>query len=85
MVDCMLNNMEKNVLKKIAENQLITKPELRKFLETNGSSGRDLSSVVDSVTKRLTEQKYISSLSPVGSTCYIITQKGTQFLKDLEI
>lgn len=81
----MLNNTEKNILRKIAESQLISKPELRKFLETNGSGGRDMSSVVDTITRRLAEQKYISSLSPVGSTCYIITQKGTQFLKELEI
>ncbi len=80
----MINALERNVLKKIAENQLITKIELRRFLETNGSSGRDLSSVVDNVTKRLADQKYISSISPVGSTCYIITQKGNQFLRDLE-
>jgi len=81
----MLNGLEKNVLKKIAENQLVSRPELRKYLETNGSSGKDLSVVVDTITKRLMEQRLISTINPVGSTCYIITQRGTQFLKELEI
>jgi len=81
----MLNKLEKDILKKVAENQLITKTELRRFLETNGSSEKDMSPVVDTITRRLAEQRYISAINPVGSTCYIITQKGNQFLKDLEI
>jgi hypothetical protein len=81
----MLNQMEKSILKKIAENHLITKPELRKYLETNGSANRDVSSVVDGVTRRLMEQRLISAINPVGSTCYIITQRGAQFLKEMEI
>jgi hypothetical protein len=78
----MLNKTEKSILEKIAENQLITKPELRKYLETNGGAGRDTSVVVDTITKRLMEQKLVSSISPVGSTCYIITQRGAQMLRD---
>jgi hypothetical protein len=81
----MLNQTEKNVLKKIAESHLITKPELRKYLETNGAAVKDASSVVDGITRRLMEQRLISTISPVGSTCFIITQRGNQFLKELEI
>jgi hypothetical protein len=81
----MLNQVEKSILKKIAEEQLISKPELRKFLETNGNAEKDLSVVVDTITRRLMEQRLISAISPVGSTCYIITQRGSQFLKDMEI
>ncbi len=80
-----LSQSERNVLKKIAENHLLTKIELKKFLETNGSSGNDLTSVADSITRRLMEQKLVTAISPVGSTCYIITQRGTQMLKELEI
>ena len=79
-----LSQAERNVLKKIADNQLMTKIEVRKFLEANGSSCKDLSSVVDSITRKLIEQKYVTSVSPVGSTCYIITQRGSQLLKEIE-
>jgi predicted transcriptional regulator len=81
----MLNQIERNILKKIAETQLISKPELRRFLETNGNSGNDMTAVVDTITRRLVEQNFISSINPVGSTCYLITQRGTQFLRDMEI
>ena len=79
----MLNKTEKNILQKISEAQLITKPELRRFLETS-AAGRDTSVVVDNITKRLVEQRLISTIAPVGSTCYIITQRGAQFLKEME-
>mgnify|MGYP001572242061 CR=1 FL=1 len=81
----MLNSTEKNILRKIADSQLISKPELRRYLETNGSSGRDIPTVVDNITRRLMEQRLISTINPVGSTCYIITQKGNQFLRELEV
>jgi DNA-binding PadR family transcriptional regulator len=79
-----LSKTEKDVLKKLSENQLMTKIEIRKFLEDNGSS-KDASSVVDSVTKKLIDQKLLTAISPVGSTCYIITQRGSQLLRELEV
>ena len=80
-----LNQSERNVLKKIAESHLLTKIELKKYLESNGSSGKDLTPVADAITRRLMEQKLVTAISPVGSTCYIITQRGTQMLRELEI
>ena len=81
----MLSPIEKDILKKIAESHLITKPELKIYMETNGTSAKDTSSALDGITRRLMEQRLISAINPVGSTCYIITQRGTQFLKELEI
>ncbi len=78
----MLSQIERSILKKIGESHLVTRPELKKYLETNGSSSV---SSIDSATRRLMEQKLIAAINPVGSTCYIITQKGNQFLKELEI
>ena len=80
----MLNPTEKNILRKIAEMQLISKQELARHLESNGSAGRDIAAVVQNVTKRLMEHRLISTIAPVGSTCYIITQKGAQYLKEQE-
>ncbi len=81
-----LSKLEEKILKKVADSQLITKAELKVFLKNNGSSdkdGRDLTQVVDSATKGLIEKKLLNAISPVGSTCYIITQKGTRLLQDL--
>lgn len=80
-----LNLMEKNILKRIAESNLISKPELRIYIETNGSSGKDMSSVVDTITRRLIDQRLITAINPIGSTCFVITQRGSQFLRDAEI
>ena len=79
----MLNQLDKSVLKKIAESQLITKSELKKYIEFSGS--KDAASALEGITRRLLDQRLISAISTVGSTCYIITQKGNQFLKEYEI
>ena len=82
-----LSKIEEKILKKVAESQLITKMELKTFLKSNGASekeGKDLTQVVDSATKGLIEKQFLTAISPVGSTCYIITQKGTRILHDME-
>lgn len=82
-----MTKLEEKILKKVAEAQLITKMELRTFLKNNGASekeGRDLTRVVDSATKGLIDKKYLTAISPVGSTCYIITQRGAKLLQDIE-
>lgn len=81
----MLSQTEKSILKKISEAGLITKPELNRFLQTNGNSGKDMMGAIESITRKLMEQRFVSSIAPVGSTCYIITQKGAQYLKEQEI
>ncbi|HLD49286.1 MAG TPA: hypothetical protein VJB11_02895 [archaeon] len=78
----LLNPIEAKILKKVAENQLITKSEIQKYLQNNGSS-RDLSSVIDSATDNLMKKQFIAIVRPLGSTCYAITQKGTKMLDEL--
>lgn len=80
----MLTPAEEQILKKIAEQNLITKIELKKFLSNNGGSGRDVNGLVDTVSRSLMEKNLISSINPVGSTCFIITQRGARLLKEME-
>ena len=80
-----LSRIEEKILKKVAESQLITKMELKAFLKNNGMSDKDernLTQVVDSTTKSLIDKQFLTAISPVGSTCYIITQKGARLLQD---
>lgn len=79
-----LNQIEKKVLKKIGENHLMTKIELKNFLKPGGGSDRDASNLVDTVTRSLIDKKLLTSINPVGSTCYLITQTGNRLLDDME-
>ena len=80
----MLTPAEEKILKKIAEQSLITKIELKDFLRNNGGSGKDSTSLLDTVSRSLMEKNLISMINPVGSTCFVITQRGSKMLKDLE-
>ncbi len=75
----MLNQLEKKILKIVADSQLLTKPELIKML--NGSGGGSVSTV-ESAARNLVNKKLLTSISPIGSTCYVITQKGIKLLQD---
>jgi len=77
-----ISKLEMKILKKVAESQLITKAELRNFLK-DGPDARDLGQVVDSATKGLIDKRLLTAISPVGSTCYIITQQGTRLLNEM--
>jgi predicted transcriptional regulator len=74
----MLNDVEKTILKKLSETHLATKHELKKMLSSNH---KNLD--VDTVTKNLIEKNLLRAINPVGSTCYIITQKGTRTLREI--
>lgn len=74
----MLNSLEIKILRMIAESQLLTKPELLRKLNGSGTS------VVESATKNLMQKNFLASISPIGSTCYIVTQKGTRYLQDTD-
>ena len=76
----MLTAIEKKILKKVAEHQLITRPELKRFLQSNGG----VENAVDSVTKNLTQKNLLSEINPIGSTCYVITQKGSRMIDDIK-
>jgi hypothetical protein len=81
-----LSKLEQKILKKVSDSQLITKSELKNFLQNDGLSGReskDVSQIVDSTAKGLIDKKLLTAISPVGSTCYIITQRGARLLSDM--
>lgn len=79
----MLTPAEAKVLKKISEMNLVTKHELKKFLNDNGS-GKGINAILDSATKGLMDKNLVSTISPVGSTCFVITKKGSRMLQDME-
>ena len=74
----MLSDVEKTVLKKLSETHLSTKHELKKMLSKDYKNFD-----VDLVTKSLLEKNLLKAINPVGSTCYIITQKGTRTLREI--
>lgn len=79
-----LTPAEEKLLKKIGEAQLITKTELREFMrKNNGASGKDVTGVLDTVTRGLVEKDLVSVINPVGSTCYLITKGGAKRLRDI--
>ena len=76
----MLTTIEKKILKKVAENQLVSRPELKKFLQSNGGG----ENAIDAVTKNLVGKNLLVEINPIGSTCYVITQKGTRMLDEIK-
>lgn len=77
-----LTSAEEKVLKKIAEMNLVTRQELKKFLKDNGSSVD--SNTVDVITRSLIDKKLVTAINPIGSTCYIITQNGNRLLQGMK-
>lgn len=75
----MLSAVEKKILKKVGEMQLISRQDLKRFLQTNGGG----EGAIDTVTKNLVKQNLLTEVRPIGSTCYVITQKGNKALDDL--
>ena len=75
----MLTPVEKKVLKRIAEMQLVSRADLKRFMQTNGGG----ENAVDTVTQNLVKRNLLSEVRPIGSTCYVITQKGNQMLEEL--
>lgn len=75
----MLNQLEKRILKIVAESQLLTKPELVRVLNGNADGS---TSTVETAARNLVNKKLLTSISPIGSTCYVITQKGIRLLQD---
>ena len=77
----MLNPLEKKILKRIAEAQLITRGELQKHLENNGSGSS--AAAIDNATENMARMSLISTVRPIGSTCFVITKKGAQMLQEI--
>lgn len=74
-----MNTTELKLLKKIAASHLVTKEELKKFLRDNG---QDIP--VHHAVRALVSKQFINEIHPIGSTCFVITQKGTRALKEME-
>ena len=72
----MINKLEKKILAQIATAQLITRAELLKKIDGNNKTA------IENATKNLIDMELLATISPVGSTCYVITQKGTRLLRD---
>lgn len=72
----MLTPSEKKILRKIADSDLATKNEIKEFMKNNGVSS------IDSPLSNLVNNQLISVINPIGSTCYIITRKGSLMLKE---
>ena len=72
----LLSKNEEKVLRKVAEMALISKNELKILL--NGSDS------VDVIVNGLIEKKLIAQINPIGSTSFVITQKGSKFLQDID-
>ena len=67
------NGFQKQILEQIAIRQVVKKEELVSFLENKVENP---SSYVQAVTKALIELGLITNVSPLGQSCYAITQKG---------
>jgi len=76
----MITKLEEKVLRKIGETKVTTKLELKKIFSNPGNT-----SIINSATKSLIEKNLITEINPIGSTCFIITRKGNELLKDLNI
>jgi len=76
-----LNSIEREILEKIAQNQLITKMELIKFLK-NEKKVANAKGVLDSAIKSLSSNGFINIINPIGATCLVITQDGSKVLEE---
>ena len=76
-----LNSIEREILEKIAQNQLITKMELIKFLK-NEKKVANPKGILNSAIKSLSSNGFINIINPIGATCLVITQDGSKVLEE---
>lgn len=67
------NGIAKELLKEIARRKVVKREELVRFLENKVENP---SSVIGGVVKALIADGVITIVSPIGESCYAITQKG---------
>ena len=75
-----ITRLEEKILRKIGEVRVTTKLELKKDFNIQGSPV-----VIETATKGLIEKDLIKEINPIGSTCFIITKKGSELLTSLNI
>jgi hypothetical protein len=67
------NGFQRQILEEIAKKMVVKKEELVSFLENKVENP---SSYVQTVVKALSGQGLIVYVTPLGQSCYAITQKG---------
>lgn len=77
----LISPLEEKILRKVSEMQLLTKVELKRLLKDNG--GEYETAAIDISVKNLSERGLLTTISPIGSTCFIATKKGIAFLDGL--
>ena len=80
----MINGTEGKLLRKIAEMSLATKTELKDIMKKEGNGRSDTGSVVETATNNLIEKGLIATINPIGSSCFVITRKGSKLLHELK-
>lgn len=68
----MLNGVEKELLKEISRRLVVKKEELALFLEKKGENPQ----IINRLMKDLYSKGLIIYVTPIGQTCYAITQRG---------
>jgi len=71
------DGIEKEILDFIGKQLLAKKEELVRLID---GKVEDPVVKVEIITRELMNKGFISSVSPIGETCYAITKKGIQFL-----
>ncbi len=69
---------ERKILQFMAERHLAKREEIIKMLD----GAADARSAVNAACESLIAQGYLSPVSPIGPTCYAITQKGLRALRE---
>jgi len=68
----MQDGIEKELLKEIAKRMVVKKEELVEFVESRGENPK----ILNKVAQSLYTQGLIIYVTPIGQTCYAITQRG---------
>lgn len=75
----MLPPSEEKILKRVAKTGLATKTELKNLFENNPENSGN---IIDVAAGNLLERGFITRMNPIGSTCFILTQKGKKYLEE---
>ena len=67
------NGFQREILEEMAKRMVMKKEELVSFL---GNKVENPSSYIQAVTKALSDQGLITYVTPLGQSCFAITQKG---------
>jgi len=72
------NGIEREVLERISESLVADRSEIIRFLEGRVENP---AVVVDAITKSLYTKGLITYVTPIGRSCYAITQRGLRAVR----